>query len=220
MADGLVKMQEQFKGLPMADLIGGPLQAACDAQTQLARATADFIDTVGMNPVLDAEGNPTGEKKARTVDFAFKRPYQDPNTGDVGSEEVELSVPLLALVKTPALAITDVNVTFDMEVKSSTSEKSVTKKEGKFSASAKYGFGPFSAKVNVSGSVSSHKENQRSSDNSAKYHVEVVAKDSGTPEGLSRVLDILQSAIAPTKVTPKVEADEDADALPTPKKKK
>lgn len=26
----------QFSGLPMASLIGGPLQAACDAQLQLA----------------------------------------------------------------------------------------------------------------------------------------------------------------------------------------
>ena len=29
----LVKMAEEFGGLPMESLIGGPLQAACDAQT-------------------------------------------------------------------------------------------------------------------------------------------------------------------------------------------
>ena len=32
----LVKMAEEFGGLPMESLIGGPLQAACDAQTMLA----------------------------------------------------------------------------------------------------------------------------------------------------------------------------------------
>ena len=62
------------------------------------------------------------------------------------------------------------------------------------------GFGPFKASVTVSGSVSSHKENTRSSDNSAKYHVEVHAVDDGMPEGLARVMDILQSAVAPRKV--------------------
>ena len=34
----LVKMAEEFGGLPMESLIGGPLQAACDAQTMLAGA--------------------------------------------------------------------------------------------------------------------------------------------------------------------------------------
>ena len=38
----------QFDGLDMDALIGGPLRAACDAQEQLARATAEFIKQVGM----------------------------------------------------------------------------------------------------------------------------------------------------------------------------
>lgn len=42
----LVKMAEEFGGLPMESLIGGPLQAACDAQTMLAGATARFIEEV------------------------------------------------------------------------------------------------------------------------------------------------------------------------------
>ena len=42
-----------------------------------------------------------------------------------------------------------------------------------------------------------HKENTRSSDNSAKYHVQVLAEDTGMPEGLARVLDILHTAIQP-----------------------
>ena len=41
--DGLVNMSNQFAGLPMRDLIGGPLQAACDAQNMLAAATSNFI---------------------------------------------------------------------------------------------------------------------------------------------------------------------------------
>jgi len=65
------------------------------------------------------------------------------------------------------------------------------------SADASVGYGCFSLKVHVEGSVSSHKENTRSSDNSAKYHVEVHAEDRGMPEGLARVLDIMQQAITP-----------------------
>jgi len=42
-------MEDQFRGLPMADLIGGPLQAACEAQMRLAEATAEFIRNVGFD---------------------------------------------------------------------------------------------------------------------------------------------------------------------------
>lgn len=70
------------------------------------------------------------------------------------------------------------------------------------SAEAKFGWGPFSAKVSVQGKVSSHKESARSSDNSAKYHVSVHAEDRGMPEGLARVMDILQTSIAPCKISP------------------
>ena len=44
MADGLVSMANQFSGLDMAALIGGPLTAACNAQTMLARSTLNFIE--------------------------------------------------------------------------------------------------------------------------------------------------------------------------------
>jgi hypothetical protein len=52
--------------------------------------------------------------------------------------------------------------------------------------------------VTVHGSVANHSENSRSSDNSAKYDVKVVARDDGPPEGLMKVLDMLNDAIAPT----------------------
>ena len=50
------EMGNEFSGLPMGDLIGAPLNAACDAQIRLAKATADFINTVGFNPEVGADG--------------------------------------------------------------------------------------------------------------------------------------------------------------------
>ena len=46
--NGGAGLAEQFSGLPMEELIGGPLRAACNAQVELARATADFINAVGF----------------------------------------------------------------------------------------------------------------------------------------------------------------------------
>jgi hypothetical protein len=184
-------MGDQFKGLPMGDLIGGPLRAACDSQIQLANATADFIKAVGFIPGKDGTMGPV-----RTACFQYTKMIQGKD-GTVTPYKAELNVPLLAIVKIPCLAVKKVDITFDMEVKSSFSEKSSKDMSAKMDASMRFGFGPFSATVNISGSVSSHKENARSSDNSAKYHVQVLAEDEGTPEGLARVLDILQAATEP-----------------------
>lgn len=196
MAGELIDMASQFKGLPMGDLIGGPLDAACSAQQRLARATAEFIQQIGFLPPDPNDKNGVGA--TRLANFSFQRLAADPNdpTKSV-TENVDLKVPMLAIVKVPALSITKVDITFDMEVKSSFSAKESQDASAKMSADVKFGWGPISATVHIEGSVASHKENTRSSDNSAKYHVQVLAEDSGMPEGLARVLDILHSAIQP-----------------------
>tara|TARA_R110002012_G_scaffold310487_1_gene518783 strand:+ start:979 stop:1623 length:645 start_codon:yes stop_codon:yes gene_type:complete len=189
MPDGLVKMSDQFGGLPMDQLIGGPLKAACDSQVQLAKATADFIQNVGL------ETDSNGVVKARTVDFTYTKPVND---GNGGYTEVtnQLDVPILAILNTPSLQVKEVEVDFTMEVKSSTSEKSSRDYEAAMDTHVKAGWGPVSVDVKIHGSISAKSENARSSDNSAKYNVRVVARDDGMPEGLKRCLDIVQSAIA------------------------
>jgi hypothetical protein len=194
----IIDMASQFKGLPMGDLIGGPLTAACDAQVKLANATANFIKYIGFLPPTADSKDPNGVGATRLAHFAFTRPVADPaDPSKTIEESVSLDVPLLAIVKIPALSITKVDITFDMEVKSSFSSKETEDKSGKFSADIKAGWGPVSVNVHLEGSVATHKENTRSSDNSAKYHVQVLAEDGGMPEGLSRVLDILQTSIQP-----------------------
>ena len=219
MAGELVRMSDQFQGLPMDSLIGGPLTAACDSQVQLARATADFIKVIGFLPPSDGTTDPNAVGGIRTATFKFKRPVEiplkpgagNPIIPDIQEEEVELEVPLLAIVNVPNLSISTVDITFDMEVKSSFETKSSSDAEAALQGEAKVGWGPFSVKVSVQGKVSSHKESTRKSDNSAKYHVAVHAEDRGMPEGLARVMDILNTSIAPRKVgNPKKIADSGA----------
>jgi len=190
---GLVKMSDQFGGLPMDQLIGGPLKAACSAQVLLAKASSDFIKDVGLD--TDATGK---IMTARTVDFSFNKPVQDAD-GTTKMEKVDLQVPLLAILNTPSLSVKEVDVQFTMEVKSSTSSKTTSDSKADLTAHAKYNAGLFSCDVTVHGSVANHSENSRKSDNSAKYDVKVVARDDGPPEGLMKVLDMLNDAIAPTQ---------------------
>lgn len=196
---------DQFKGLPMSDLIGAPLTAACDLQIKLANATADFIRIVGFMPPEAGDGKPTiGD--IRIASFKFDRPVKPVTADDndpVKMETVSLDVPLLSILNIPALTIKTVDITFDMEVKASESSKASTDTSASLEAEGKLGWGLFSAKINVKGSVASHKENTRSSDQSAKYHVAVHASDTGMPEGMARVMDILAQAIQPTKIEEK-----------------
>lgn len=178
-------ISEQFSGLPMKDLIGSPLAAAADASINLANSTADFINRVGF----DKDGN------VRNVAFKYEKISRNED-GTLNLDAMKVDVPMLAIVPIPNLQVDEVNVLFDMEVKQS--EKNESALDLSASAQAKLDLGLFS--VSVSGSVSVHQNNTRSSDNSAKYHVDVRAANHGTPEGLARVLDMMAANVAPSLI--------------------
>ncbi len=181
----MAAIADQFKGLDMGSLIGGPLTAAADASIMLADSTADFINHVGF----DNNG------KVRTVAFSYqKRSANEDGTSNL--DEMKMDIPMLAIVPIPNLQLDEVNVLFDMEVKQSeSSQKSLDVGAG---LNGQLRLGPI--KVSIAGSVSVHQENTRKSDNSAKYHVDVRATNHGTPEGLARVLDMMAANVAPALV--------------------
>ncbi|PIB35283.1 hypothetical protein BFP72_07660 [Reichenbachiella sp. 5M10] len=194
-----MEIANQFKGLPMETLIGGPLKAACDANVLMAQATSSFINDVGFLPEQKGADGKMVPGAPRMVDFTYEKPGTDQD-GKPAIELVKVKVPILAIVPIPNLQVNTVNVTFDMEVKSSSSSRSQTDASASLTASAKFGFGPVSGSVSISGSVSTSKENTRSSDQSAKYHVDVNAQNFGMPEGLARVLDMMNQAAAPRQI--------------------
>lgn len=49
---------DQFRGLPMEDLIGGPLMAARDAQAAAAKAAAEFRDAIASPSPADEPAEP------------------------------------------------------------------------------------------------------------------------------------------------------------------
>lgn len=189
---------EQFAGLNMDQLIGAPLRAAADASSMLADSTASFINTVGFD----------GNGKVRTVAFGYqKRSVNEDGTSNL--DEMKVDVPMLAIVPIPNLQVDEVNILFDMEVKQSERQESALDMGASLSGTAKLGI----IKVSVTGSVSAHQSNTRSSDNSAKYHVDVRATNHGIPEGLARVLDMMAENVAPTLVGSTIK-DGDGKSLP------
>ena len=199
-----MSISEQFSGLPMKDLIGSPLAAAADASINLANSTADFINRVGF----DKNGN------VRNVGFKYGKMSKN-DDGTLNADVMMVDVPMLAIVPIPNLQVDEVNVLFDMEVKQS--EKSESALDVSAAASGKVGLGLFS--LTVSGSVSVHQNNTRSSDNSAKYHVDVRAANHGIPEGLARVLDMMAANVAPSLVGSSLKDENGQDLVGEAKEK-
>lgn len=199
-----MSIAEQFAGMDMQNLIGGPLMATANANLYMAQATAKFINDVG----IDANG------KVRTASFGYeRRTANEDGTSNVDTMKVD--IPMLAIVPIPNLQVDEVNILFDMEVKQSEKSESATDWGGSLTGSMNLGI----FKVSITGNVSSHSSNTRSSDNSAKYHVDVRAGNHGTPEGLARVLDIMASCVSPTMVSSELK-DGNGQALPDDAKKK
>lgn len=169
---------EQFTGMDMGQLVSAPLVAACDAQMQLARSTAGFIQQVGV----DEQG------KTRTASFLYQQ-----GTEGGKRQEMQVEVPLLAVVPLPNLQIDEIGLTFDMEVRQSERKESEMQTQGNLDGAL--GFGP--AKVSMRGTVSSHSHHTRASDYSAKYHFEIRAANHGTPEAIERVRDLMLAGIVP-----------------------
>lgn len=212
----LVSMAQQFQGLPMDSLIGGPLNAAAKANAAMALTQTTFmLDTCFTKEELTpASGSQAAvyNYKPIMIKMSLTRgvitppdPSVQGSTTTVQPVETKFDLPLITIIPLNSLAVDNVDITFDMEVKSSygeeQSQESRTKVAAEASFEAKIGYGPFSA--TVKGSASYDKEDKSSSSshyeksNSAKYHVGVHAAQLPMPKGVNIIIEAFSKAIEP-----------------------
>ncbi len=117
---------DNFKGLPMRELIAAPLIAAAEAQQELAATAWNFYQKIAF----DEDG-----KTARVLEFDIKRPIQQDGKMTTMSQSVK--APFIGLVPIPSLLIDRVDVDFQMEVTDTSNVKSTTNAEVETKASAK-----------------------------------------------------------------------------------
>ena len=126
--------------------------------------------------------------KSRMVEFSFQRPIQ----GSPTPQDVTVQAPFIGLVPLPNILIDDVRVDFQMEV---TATETSTEKSSTEGSSSTNCFGGWS--VNVGGKLSSSRENTRSTNQTARYHVDESNRQQRQTEGLSKLKDILASCVEP-----------------------
>jgi hypothetical protein len=92
------------EALELSQLLGSLLASVVEAQAASARATVDFVESVGFEPGTDGE-------RMRTVRLRYRK--KDENGIPA---EFEVEVPLLALVNVPSLAVKQARLTFSYQV--------------------------------------------------------------------------------------------------------
>lgn len=212
----IISMAQQFSGLPMGALIGGPLKSAAEANAQMATTQVEFMLNTCFNEVSTGEGeNKVTNYDPVMVNMTLTRGVLtethdsdgNPQT-DIQNVRTNFALPLLTIIPLNSLAVDSVDVDFMMEVKSSTStdnskvNSSSTNAEGGFSGGG--GFGPF--QVSVHGSIS-HKNSSESkssshyqASNSATYNVKVHAGQLPLPKGVNVIIDTYAQNVTPIQM--------------------
>lgn len=163
---------DQLNNIDFRMMIGGPLQAAIDAQVASSMATINFIKQVGF----DEDG------EIRTVEFKYNKTKSDGTT-----EAATIEVPFLSMLPIPSLRIDSVDINFNAKLNSV--QTTEVKDELKVGVEAKAGWGPVSFKVTAS--------YQRSSTTGYKVekeytlNVRVKAVQDEIPAGLEKILNLL-----------------------------
>lgn len=175
----------ELNSLDFSKYIGGPMQAAVDAQNSAALSQVNFIQEVGLNIERNNNGEITSQS-LRMIDFSYTKTNSDGTT-----DEVSLKVPFLTMLSIPALRISEMTIDFNCKLNSvETHDESKS-----LGIAASVGANAWKIKFNVSAAYQ-----QQSSDTekvqrtySMKIHVKI--ENDEMPTGLERLLDILESMI-------------------------
>ncbi len=172
----------ELNNIDFRKMIGGPLQAAVDAQVASSLATIDFINKVGFT----AADSPGGKRELVMVDFTHTRKDVDSEGHDV-SKNVALRVPLLAMLPIPSLRIEQVVIDFNVKlnpVESSSASDSIG-----VGVEAGGSWGPVNFKV----SASYQRKTATNVEVKKEYalNVNVKAVQDEMPAGLEKVLGML-----------------------------
>lgn len=178
----------ELNSLDFNNYIGGPLQAAVQAQHAAAMSQVKFIQEVGF----EKGTAPTDPEKLRYVDFNYTKsvPNEDGDGFDV--KEITIKVPFLTMLTVPALRIDE--MTIDFNAKLTSTETSNVSSE--FAASAELGINY--KVVNFKASASYKRTSTRGTSVEKTYNLGVNVKvvNDELPEGLSRILTMLEDSIA------------------------
>jgi hypothetical protein len=175
---------QELNSLDFSVYIGGPLQAAVQAQHAASMSQVSFINEVGFTGA--------GATKAlRYVDFEYKKMAPNATTGVLEPTDVKIKVPFLTMLTIPALRIEEINIDFNAKLTSTETSNVSSEFAGAAELSLKFW------KVNFKASASYKRSTSTTSNIEKTYNlgVKVRAVNDDLPAGLDRILTILENSI-------------------------
>jgi Protein of unknown function (DUF2589) len=187
-----MSLVQELNSLDFGVYIGGPLQAAVDAQQAASIAQVEFINAIGF----EGEG---ADRKLRYVDFSHKKKVPNPNYDpeDESSQpylerDVLITVPFLTILTVPALRIDEVNIEFNAKLTSVETQTASSEFAAGLEVSGKFWKVRFKATASYKRTTSSTSTVEKT----YNLGVRVRAVQDELPAGLDRVLTMLEDSIA------------------------
>lgn len=232
MENALLSMSQQFSGLPMEDLIGGPLNAAAKANAAMALTQTKFLLETCFERIETTDTPKRVSYKPVMIEMSLERGvigYEENTDKNDNGEEVKtmkpviqnvvtkFNLPMLTIIPINSLAVDTVDIGFEMEVKSSFSESEKTTSEsetkGEASIDTKLGWGLLSVSIKGSASYSSKDSSTHDThyekSNSAKYTINVHAGQLPVPKGVNTIIEAFTQAIQPIEMPTQQSHSED-----------
>ncbi len=195
-------MAGDFSGLPLKALIGAPLKATADANAMLARSQTQFLLSTCFDSV-------DGKLRPKILNFNLERSVVNAD-GTLADEKasMEISIPLMTLIPMNSLAVQELNVAFEMEVKNSTEyihkSQSQQKNEATGDISSPYESDKFSVEMHGTLARSRKSESSGSSavkdNSSARYEITMKAGQLPLAKGITTIIDMFAKGIAPIQL--------------------
>ena len=199
---------QELASIDFESLLGGPLVAVINAQAQSAVATVNFIKEVGFKKPTaeEAAGGDTTTEEPIYVTFKYPKevtPYVPADTTtspptpaqSAVYETHELSVPILTMLPIPYVRMDLTTIDFNAKINSVEYRKTDTRLKIDSSLEAKAGWLWGSAKLKVSSSYQRTSQQGTSVNRTYSMAVHIRAVQDDMPEGMERLLGILEGAI-------------------------
>jgi hypothetical protein len=188
----------ELGSIPYETIIGGPLNAAVEANADASMTAAKFIQDVGFQ---EAEDDWESERRPVYVTFSYKKKVVDETSGAETTKEFEMRVPLLLLVNIPYFEVSKVTVDFNVKLQSVQTYATSSKFDIDSEVKGKQGWFTGNVKWKVSASYQRQKSQSQKIERTYDQSVHVEAESVEPPTGVTRVFDVLEETITETEAT-------------------
>lgn len=188
----------ELGSIPYETIIGGPLNAAVEANADASMTAAKFIQDVGFQ---EADDGWESSRKPVYVTFSYKKTVIDDESGAESTKEFEMRVPLLLLVNIPYFEVSRVTVDFNVKLNSVQTYATSSKFDIDSEVKGKQGWFTGNVKWKVSASYQKQKSQSQKIERTYDQSVHVEAESVEPPTGVTRVFDVLEGTITETETT-------------------